>query len=1457
MKTKKKIRRVLSLMLVLVMVFVSLANGEPKQVQAASQVKLTSTDTQPGEGLADASCMNASEKYLYLGKKGPKTYNFNIKKKAMVKGATYSWYVKADKGNPNSVTINKKSGVVTAKEAGTAYIRCKITLADGTVYRPEAKVTVRNNITEVKINNLPKDLTIPAGGAYDFNRTVLNTAAGKGVKTEGITRFQVKEDTAGVETATIQGIVLPVKEGEFKIRAVCFQSTAKYKAWLKEKEANETLITAAGEWVTIKVISSNGTGTAATQEHLDKLLKADSVSQITLSTKKAETFVISEGDYSAKTLIVNAPNADVQNHGIFKKITINAIKDSTWVEYANGNIVYLKDDTASFVIDKDVNVKRIVIDRADSKLNIEINGMVEQIVVLQSSELNITGNGKQVPVFVEETAGGSTITSSRPLKLEIKAKTDVVLHQGAEGTSLDKSASEVIVKIENNTKKDSTITTNKSGGEAIGTGKTVISGGTSTTSNPSAGSSTKPSTGPSTIVVTGITITSTGSVTSVASGGTLQMNVTVTPNNATNKAVTWSVINGTGSATISEDGLLTATGDGTVTVKAVAKDGSLKEGTKVITVTLSDAQKVAAAKTAIEGATYTNLAVTDPSDAAQKLEAVQAVVDGVKGTTTAVVSADGANFSVAISLNEANTIASITTATFVLNDAGKVAAAKAAIVGATYTNLAVTDTSDAAQKLEAVQAVVDRVKETTTAVVSADGANFSVAISLNEANTIASITTATFVLNDAGKVAAAKTAIEGATYTDLVVTDTSDVAQKVAAVQAVVDGMKGTTTAVVSADGADFSVAISLNEANAIASITTATFVLNDAGKVAAAKTAIEGATYTDLVVTDTSNVAQKVAAVQAVVDGVKGTTTAVVTANGADFSVAISLNEATATASITTATFVLAKVTNVVLDANGKVTWNNVANETGYDIQLLKDGVNQGVAKNVAADILTTNLLEDMRAAGAGVYTVKVTAKGDGVNYTDGPVSEASSAQTVIQLATVSSGLNWAGKEARWTEVDNASSYEVQLYKDGLKLGEPLVTSSPVSYPDFSMDIETAGLGTYTYKVIAKGNSTLILDAVESQASANLIIALSPPITGYVVAPGTVSGSTKITYQAGSGNVLRYAKYSSDVSITTPIYGSYIYDLLNDGTYKQFDSGANITNVNASEQIALCEYNDSWEAVKFVVIPLKSEDIAIQIVGTASDSTVMMLDKTVVPDDVFEFTLSEGTLKDTAALQALGATNVINFNSLPDGMEYTVENTGGKLVVTFTNPATNEISADVEMKAVIRGEAVTVGGALDSAEIPVTLKCSETFTNGDGTYKYVLNDLGARIIKFIDNTPDVKTDLTIPDSFDGNTVLEIGIGAFWGNEFNKVTLPNNLSKIETSAFNSCGITELVIPDNLNISAFAFIGNNITKITIGNNVTLENYVFLGNDPDSFRNVYQNDGVGTYQLINEKWTKIIE
>lgn len=91
------------------------------------------------------------------------------------------------------------------------------------------------------------------------------------------------------------------------------------------------------------------------------------------------------------------------------------------------------------------------------------------------------------------------------------------------------------------------------------------------------------------VSVESVTITAAGSATTITTiGGTLQFSAQVLPADADNKAVVWSVQAGTGSATISANGLLTAVDNGTVTVKATSADDSSKSATKIITISNQD-----------------------------------------------------------------------------------------------------------------------------------------------------------------------------------------------------------------------------------------------------------------------------------------------------------------------------------------------------------------------------------------------------------------------------------------------------------------------------------------------------------------------------------------------------------------------------------------------------------------------------------------------------------------------------------------------------------------------------------------------------------------------------------------------------------------------------------------------------------------------------------------------------
>lgn len=79
------------------------------------------------------------------------------------------------------------------------------------------------------------------------------------------------------------------------------------------------------------------------------------------------------------------------------------------------------------------------------------------------------------------------------------------------------------------------------------------------------------------IKVTGILITAPTST--LLTRGTLQLSAQILPENATSKNVIWSVLNGTGQASVDDTGLVKAIAEGTVGIRATANDGSGIYGT--------------------------------------------------------------------------------------------------------------------------------------------------------------------------------------------------------------------------------------------------------------------------------------------------------------------------------------------------------------------------------------------------------------------------------------------------------------------------------------------------------------------------------------------------------------------------------------------------------------------------------------------------------------------------------------------------------------------------------------------------------------------------------------------------------------------------------------------------------------------------------------------------------------
>lgn len=445
--------------------------------------------------------LNAVSKNLYLGVAGKSRFDFDIRKEAMPKSATYRWYVAKDKGEAYCINIDSQTGLVTANLAGTAYIGCKITLPDGTMLQPEAKVTVINNITEIGISNLPEDNIIPIGSPMDFDYKVLNTTAGKDVYTKGIVRWEITNDTTGAGAATDEGVITPKKPGTFDIRTVCFQNIEDYTSWLKNKKAKAGKITAASAWITITAETIEGT--AATKDELLKLLSAERIKKIILSTEADLEMTIPEGSYLDKTLIVDAPNTDVTNNAVFQNIIIRNANKSTWNENAKGNSLEIDGCDITLYTGNNAQIKTLTFgsyklpdntmiskykvneksDLSDAVSGAFIDlvniaavingGSIDKITVKAASKLVMNGLGKIKQVVVETTGDGSMMASYNLIDYDIYTNVIITLLEGSDGTTIAvyKNAS---AKVENLSKASVPITYGEANYILTSTGFAVI-----------------------------------------------------------------------------------------------------------------------------------------------------------------------------------------------------------------------------------------------------------------------------------------------------------------------------------------------------------------------------------------------------------------------------------------------------------------------------------------------------------------------------------------------------------------------------------------------------------------------------------------------------------------------------------------------------------------------------------------------------------------------------------------------------------------------------------------------------------------------------------------------------------------------------------------------------------------------------------------------------------------------
>lgn len=360
--------------------------------------------------------------------------------------ASYKW----TSSNKAVAAVNKK-GIVTAKKEGTAVIT-----EISKVGKKEKKV-----LTTFKVVSLKKQgtKTVVAGEKLQLNKKQYKGAT-----------YQWTTSDRSVATINKKGEVIGNGQGTAIIR--CYAQSSK-KSYVAQ--------------YTVKV---NTEKKVVTQSQLTKALNNDKLTSIIIETKKDVDFVVPEGEYTNIDLFVNAPNADVENHGVFKSIKILMIKPNTWHEKANGNKIVVKALQARIVVEDGASVDAVKLAKKNAELKMEVNGKVGELKVGDSKTVSVKANGtieklsvngiadvkveangsvkevavnsaakvdlsgntkEEIPVSVSENAKGAKVNTAVKVKVDTKVDVEVSLEKGAEGSAIKVSDDKVEVAVKNET----------------------------------------------------------------------------------------------------------------------------------------------------------------------------------------------------------------------------------------------------------------------------------------------------------------------------------------------------------------------------------------------------------------------------------------------------------------------------------------------------------------------------------------------------------------------------------------------------------------------------------------------------------------------------------------------------------------------------------------------------------------------------------------------------------------------------------------------------------------------------------------------------------------------------------------------------------------------------------------------------------------------------------------------
>ncbi len=121
----------------------------------------------------------------------------------------------------------------------------------------------------------------------------------------------------------------------------------------------------------------------------------------------------------------------------------------------------------------------------------------------------------------------------------------------------------------------------------------------------------------------------------------------------------------------------------------------------------------------------------------------------------------------------------------------------------------------------------------------------------------------------------------------------------------------------------------------------------------------------------------------------------------------------------------------------------------------------------------------------------------------------------SIKKALSVPTGLVWDGGKAKWDSVENASGYDVQIYKDNKEYGNAVSVTGKTEY-DFTSTLTDGG--KYYFTVIAKSSKAEFVNSAESSRSEVAYTVIGKLATPRIVLTSDIE-NTGFTYQITDTN--------------------------------------------------------------------------------------------------------------------------------------------------------------------------------------------------------------------------------------------------------------------------------------------------------------------------------------------------